>query len=167
MTGHMTYRVRIVVFACLALTLSACDQGQVDDDQDADVIIVGAGISGLSAALEMGERGVEVLVVDMNSVAGGHAVMAGGVAIVDSPLQQSLGIEDSADLAYRDWMEWTGDGDAEWTREYADNSSSRVATSKSSRSSNSIPASRDNCAVSRSGIPLSFTSADEMIAQRK
>ena len=44
--------------------------------KDADVIIIGAGLSGLSAAVEMGRSGLKVLVVDMNSVAGGHAMLA-------------------------------------------------------------------------------------------
>ena len=82
----------------------------------ADAIIVGAGLSGLSAAIEMGRGGVSVLVIDMNSVAGGHAVLAGGVALVGTPVQEKAGVKDSPDLAYKDWTEWTGDGDPAWTR---------------------------------------------------
>jgi predicted oxidoreductase len=89
---------------------------------DAEVIIVGAGIAGLSAAVEMGRQGVSVLVLDMNSVVGGHAVMAGGFAIVDTPIQLKDGFADSPDTAYADWMEWTQDGDPDWTRFYAENS---------------------------------------------
>jgi predicted oxidoreductase len=91
-----------------------------------DAIVVGAGLSGLSAAIEMGRAGVRVLVVDMNSVAGGHAVLAGGVAIVGTPVQEKAGVTDSPDLAVRDWMEWTGDGDPEWTRFYAENSRTMI-----------------------------------------
>ena len=90
--------------------------------KDADVIIVGAGLAGLSAAVEMGRSGIDVLVVDMNSVAGGHTVLAGGVALVATPLQEQLGIEDSAELAVHDWMQWTEDGDEKWSRYYAKNS---------------------------------------------
>ena len=87
-----------------------------------DVIVVGAGLSGLTAAVDMGRAGVNVLVVDMNSVAGGHAVLAGGVALVGTPVQERAGITDSPDLAYRDWMDWTEDADPEWTRFYVENS---------------------------------------------
>ena len=90
--------------------------------QRPDAIVVGAGLAGLTAAVEMGRAGVNVLVVDMNSVAGGHAVLAGGVAIVGTPVQEKAGVKDSPDLAYRDWMEWTEDGDPAWTRFYAENS---------------------------------------------
>lgn len=54
-----------------------------------EVVIVGAGISGLSTALELGRSQARVTVVDMSSVFGGHAVMSqGGVCIVDSPVQR-------------------------------------------------------------------------------
>jgi len=43
-----------------------------------DVVIVGAGISGLSAALEAARGGAKVTVLDMASVFGGHAVMSEG-----------------------------------------------------------------------------------------
>jgi predicted oxidoreductase len=116
-------RFRGVIFCSLIagpMLFSAC-QGQ-QEAADTDAIVIGAGLSGLSAAVEMGRNGLKVLVVDMNSVAGGHAMMAGGVAMVSTPLQERLGIEDSAELAYTDWTDWTEDGDADWTRYYASNS---------------------------------------------
>jgi predicted oxidoreductase len=120
-------RFRSVIFCSLIagpLLLSAC-QGQ-QEAVDTDAIVIGAGLSGLSAAVEMGRSGLKVLVVDMNSVAGGHAMMAGGVAMVSTPLQERLGIEDSAELAYTDWTDWTEDGDADWTRYYASNSTEMI-----------------------------------------
>ena len=104
------------------MLLAGCGQTQEASRPDAQAIVIGAGLSGLSAAVEMGQSGVEVLVVDMNSVAGGHAILAGGVALVGTPVQAAAGIEDSPDLAYSDWMAWTEDGDAEWTRFYAEQS---------------------------------------------
>ena len=106
----------------LGLVLSACERQEPEVRFDADTVVIGAGLSGLSAAVEMGRGGVDVLVVDMNSMAGGHAIMAGGVAIVDTPVQENAGFTDSPDLAYEDWMEWTEDGDPEWTRYYVENS---------------------------------------------
>ena len=87
-----------------------------------DAVIVGAGLAGLTAAVEMARAGVNVTVVDMNSMPGGHAVLAGGVAIPGpTPVQEKAGIKDSPDLAYRDWMAWTVDANPEWTRFYVDN----------------------------------------------
>jgi len=110
------------LIAGLAMLQGACSEERDTIEPDAQVIVIGAGLSGLSAAVEMGRSGLDVLVIDMNSVAGGHTMLAGGVAIVNTPLQERLGIEDSADLAYRDWMDWTRDGDPKWTRYYSDHS---------------------------------------------
>ena len=98
MTLRVAQRAWIVVLACIFAGLLACSERQSATGKDSDVIIVGAGLSGLSAAVEMGRSGLKVLVIDMNSVAGGHTMLAGGVAMVATTLQESLGIEDSAEL---------------------------------------------------------------------
>jgi flavocytochrome c len=91
--------------------------------QSPDVIVVGAGISGLSAALDLGRGGAKVTVIDMSSVFGGHAVMSqGSVSIVASPAQARLGIKDSPDLAFQDFVRWGEDPDREWVRYYVDHS---------------------------------------------
>ena len=118
-------RTRQAITACIAGLCAlglAGNRAVAQAPLDAEAIVVGAGPSGLAAAVEMGRAGVNVLVLDMNSVMGGHAVMAGGFAIVDTPLQARLGHEDSAELAMSDWLEWTEDGDPEWTRFYAERS---------------------------------------------
>lgn len=90
---------------------------------DCDVVVVGAGISGLSAALELGRGGAHVVVVDMSSVFGGHAVMSqGSVSIVATPLQEQRGIADSPDLALEDFQRWGEDPHAAWVRYYVDHS---------------------------------------------
>lgn len=87
------------------------------------VTIVGAGISGLCAALELGRAGIDVTVFDMSSVFGGHAVMSqGGVCVVDTPVHEQAGLHDSPDLAYRDFVTWGEDADVEWVRYYVDHS---------------------------------------------
>lgn len=117
--------VKAWVGGALAASLVACTEqapAPQSPSRYADAIVVGAGLSGLSAAVEMGREGVNVVLLDMNSVMGGHAVMAGGFAIVDTPIQREAGFDDSPEKAYADWMEWTEDGDAGWTRHYAENS---------------------------------------------
>ena len=87
------------------------------------IVVVGAGISGLTTALELGRGGASVTVVDMSSVFGGHAVMSqGGVSVIDSPLHRESGLEDSTELAIRDFIEWGEDADPDWVRYYAANS---------------------------------------------
>jgi len=96
---------------------------KVINDKHADVIVVGAGISGLTAALDLGRGGARVTVMDMSSVFGGHAVMSqGGVCIIDTPVQRAVGIKDSPDLAFEDFIKWGEDADATWVRYYVDHS---------------------------------------------
>jgi len=90
------------------------------------VIVVGAGIAGLSAALEASAAGAEVLVLDMNSVGGGHAVMAGGLSLVGTPLQARRGVADSPELALADIVAWGEDPDVEWARRYVESSRREV-----------------------------------------
>jgi uncharacterized protein len=87
--------------------------------QTVDVVVVGAGAGGLCTALEATRRGAKVAVVDMASVFGGHAVVSeGGILLVDTPLQRSLGIQDSIELARRDMLALGEDNSVEWVDLY-------------------------------------------------
>jgi len=82
---------------------------------DADVIIVGAGLAGLTAAHELTSRGRRVALVDQENAAnlGGQAFWSfGGIFLVDSPEQRRMGVKDSLDLAWHDWL-----GSAQFDRE--------------------------------------------------
>lgn len=73
----------------------------------ADVIVVGAGLAGLAAAAELGDRGKSVLIVDQEGPQnlGGQAHWSlGGLFMVDTPEQRRMGIKDSHALALNDWM---------------------------------------------------------------
>lgn len=84
---------------------------------EADVVVVGAGIGGLSAAYEAGQGGRRVAVAEMNSVFGGNGVISeGGLFIVDTPLQRSQGLADSPEIAESDILSWGEDADPEWAR---------------------------------------------------
>ena len=82
------------------------------------VVVVGASLAGLSATIDLARSGTRVLVLDMNSVFGGHGIQTGGVAVIGSPLQEALGFHDTPELAWRDWSTWTQDPQEEWTRYY-------------------------------------------------
>jgi uncharacterized protein len=73
---------------------------------NADVIVVGAGLAGLVAATELADAGRRVIVVDQEGeqTLGGQAFWSfGGLFLVDSPEQRRLGIRDSYELALQDW----------------------------------------------------------------
>ncbi|WP_026820480.1 FAD-binding dehydrogenase [Arthrobacter castelli] len=74
---------------------------------DADVIVVGAGLAGLTATAELADAGRKVILLDQESEAnlGGQAFWSlGGLFMVDTPEQRRMGINDSHELALQDWM---------------------------------------------------------------
>src|SRR5260221_9681310 len=78
---------------------------------DADVIVVGAGLAGLVAATEIADSGKRVIVVEQEGEQslGGQAFWSFcGLFLVDSPEQRRLGIKDSFELALHDWMGTAG-----------------------------------------------------------
>lgn len=78
---------------------------------DADVIVVGAGLAGLVAACEVVDAGRKVIVLDQEpeQSLGGQAFWSlGGLFLVDSPEQRRLGIRDSYELAWNDWLSSAG-----------------------------------------------------------
>ncbi|MYT32354.1 MULTISPECIES: FAD-binding dehydrogenase [unclassified Streptomyces] len=93
--------------------------------EDADVIVVGAGLAGLVATYELTRAGRRVLVVDQESAAnlGGQAFWSlGGLFLVDSPEQRRAGIKDSPELALSDWLDsaaFDRDREDHWPRQWA------------------------------------------------
>ncbi|WP_263250855.1 FAD-binding dehydrogenase [Saccharopolyspora rosea] len=92
---------------------------------DADVIVVGAGLAGLVAAAELVDAGRRVIVLDQEPEAslGGQAHWSfGGLFFVDSPEQRRLGIRDSHELAWQDWLGSAGFDRPEdhWPRRWAE-----------------------------------------------
>lgn len=76
-----------------------------------DVIVVGAGLAGLTAVCELIDTGKKVLLVDQEpaSSIGGQAYWSfGGLFLVDSPEQRRMGVKDSYELAWQDWIGTAG-----------------------------------------------------------
>src|SRR6202167_2410847 len=78
-------------------------------DDAADIVVIGAGATGLPAAIVAREAGASVIVVEAEKHIGGHAITSGG----NLPLgggnryQKKYGVEDSPDLLFRDLIDWT------------------------------------------------------------
>ncbi|MCF4122314.1 FAD-binding dehydrogenase [Antribacter sp. KLBMP9083] len=76
-------------------------------NKDVDVIVVGAGLSGLVTATELTAAGHHVLLLDQEPAAslGGQAWWSfGGLFLVGSPEQRRVGVHDDAELAFADWL---------------------------------------------------------------
>ncbi|WP_442581080.1 FAD-binding dehydrogenase [Mesorhizobium sp. ASY16-5R] len=75
--------------------------------EQADAIVVGAGLAGLVAAAELVDAGKRVIVLDQegeNSLGGQAFWSLGGLFFVDSPEQRRMRIRDSRELAMQDWL---------------------------------------------------------------
>ena len=76
-----------------------------------DCIIVGAGLAGITAACELIDAGKKVLLLDQegeNNIGGQAFWSFGGLFLVDTPEQRRLGIKDSHELAWQDWLGTAG-----------------------------------------------------------
>jgi len=123
LTGDGRLLTRRVALA-IALSVSTVALGSPariaqEREQSVDLLIIGAGVSGLSAALEAARGGASVLVVDMSTVGGGHAILSNGaVSIVGTPLQEQRKIADSPALAEKDFLARGEDNDTRWVAVY-------------------------------------------------
>ncbi len=77
-------------------------------DLQADVVIVGGGGAGLSAAITALERGCKsVLLLEKQPSPGGSTVMAHDVFGIESPVQKRAWFDTSRDEIFKTHMEWT------------------------------------------------------------
>ena len=70
-------------------------------DEEVDVLVVGTGAAGLSAAVTASESGAEVLVLEQYEALRG---LLGRISAAGTKMQEADGIQDSAELFYEDWM---------------------------------------------------------------
>jgi urocanate reductase len=80
--------------------------GTIKWDYTADVVVIGAGVAGLPAAITARDNGAAVIVVDENFDIGGRGILSGGRVQVGGghALQQKLGIKDRPDMIFDDWV---------------------------------------------------------------
>lgn len=74
-------------------------------EYDVDVVVVGSGAAGLSAALAAAEDGATVLVAESEGIVGGSSRLSGGLMMgAGTRYQRALGIEDSPEALFHDYM---------------------------------------------------------------
>jgi len=89
-----------------------------------DVIVIGAGIAGVTAAIELLARGRRVLLLDRDVEENMGALAKesfGGIWFAGTPLQKRYGIRDGAEQGLRDWHAFAEFGpDDHWPRAWAE-----------------------------------------------
>lgn len=75
----------------------------------ADVVVIGAGAAGMTAAIVAREAGSSVIVLEAEPDIGGHAICSGGNVALGggTSAQKKWGVPDSPDLLFRDLTDWT------------------------------------------------------------
>jgi succinate dehydrogenase/fumarate reductase flavoprotein subunit len=85
------------------------DEVPAEWDRAADVVVIGAGATGLPAATVAREAGASVILVEAEADIGGHAIISGGNVPLGggTSVQRKYGIADSPDLLFRDLTDWS------------------------------------------------------------
>jgi flavocytochrome c len=85
------------------VTAPAAQAGSPNASGISDVVVVGGGMAGFCAALELVEGGATVVLLEKQPAVGGSSVLSGGsFAFAGTELQQRMGIEDSSQLLFDD-----------------------------------------------------------------
>jgi predicted oxidoreductase len=110
--------------ACLLSWQPKHDKMAIEHKYAADVVVVGAGVAGIAAVIELLDHGKRVILLDRDEKEniGGLARWAfGGLFFVNSKTQRKAGIRDSVDLAWSDWKAFAQYDDEEiWGPRWAE-----------------------------------------------
>ena len=108
---------------CGSTPADQTDNNDQSNENTADVIIIGAGGAGLSAAITAAENGASVIVLEKLGIVGGNTLLSGGeFAAPGNWVQKEQGITDDVETFYNDIMKG-GDNiaDPELVRVLAEN----------------------------------------------
>ncbi|HXX80187.1 MAG TPA: FAD-dependent oxidoreductase, partial [Thermodesulfovibrionales bacterium] len=73
--------------------------------QKTDVVVIGAGAAGFTAAITGHDKGAKVILLEKQPITGGNSMLAaGGMNAAETSFQKAKGIKDSVDLMYEDTM---------------------------------------------------------------
>ena len=111
-----------------ALTGAAATEAKAEIkwDHTADVVVIGAGVSGLAAAITARDHSASVIAVEENYDIGGRGILSGGRLHLGggNAMQQKHGIKDTPDQVYADWVRFDANSarysDRDLVRVFAD-----------------------------------------------
>jgi fumarate reductase flavoprotein subunit len=98
-------KTSLMLTLILVVTLIGYAWGSPAKTINTDVVVVGAGGAGLTAAITAKEAGADVVVVEKMMIIGGNTLRAtGGLNAAGTVYQDKAGIKDSPDVHYEDTM---------------------------------------------------------------
>jgi fumarate reductase flavoprotein subunit len=101
----VTRKTCLMLAVVLVLALASSVWGSQANTVTTDVVVIGAGGAGLTAAITAKEAGADVVVVEKMMIIGGNTLRAtGGLNAAGTAYQKEAGIEDSPDVHYEDTM---------------------------------------------------------------
>src|SRR5712692_6239032 len=94
-----------VAMAAAGLHPKEAEAASIKWDRSADVVVVGAGVSGLACACAARDVGASVIMIEENFDIGGRGILSGGSIQLGGghSLQKKYGTVDSADMILADW----------------------------------------------------------------
>lgn len=95
-----------------------------DETLEADVVIIGAGAAGMSAALEASNAGAKVIILEKQGIPGGATTLSGGKLLAaGTEFQEAAGFEGDTPEALYDYLKGVGGDliDDEKLHEFTDN----------------------------------------------
>lgn len=98
-----------LIILCIFTLLSGCTGQNKPNGEvwETDVVVVGAGMAGLSAAISAKEAGANVILIEKQGMIGGSAGLASGAfAVTGSHFEKEQNVEDTVDAAVKRWMNW-------------------------------------------------------------
>src|SRR5574344_255049 len=91
--------------AALASASGKSEKAAKYKNTECDIVVIGAGGAGLSAATEAASKGAKVIVLEKMGITGGNTNSAtGGLNASETKVQKELGIKDSNEQFYEDTM---------------------------------------------------------------
>ncbi len=101
--------IKKAVNIALGLEAAETDSSSAEVVTDADIIVVGGGLTGMVAAIRSADLGASVILLEQSESLGGNSKYAGGyISGAKTKLQEDAGIDDTYELAYEDLVRLGG-----------------------------------------------------------
>ncbi|MGI6687190.1 MAG: FAD-dependent oxidoreductase [Christensenellales bacterium] len=110
----------MLLILVLSFSLTGTMEGTTNSEMNVDVVVVGSGGAGLSAAVEASKAGAKTLVIEKLGIMGGNtSICSGNIYAANSETQKEMGLTESGTAEeLTEFFVKQGDGDKHVNREF-------------------------------------------------